>query len=189
MRGSTKVNPDPKRSANPDNLKSKYDDDFKGAAASIRQAWQALPDITEIADNLRIDETPEGLDIIIMDEAGRPMFPEGSKFPFEKTRQAIAAMAPVLQKLPKQIRISGHTAAGGTYSNSHYGPWELSSDRANETRVILGEFGVTDDRFEAVIGKATSQPMLPDDPYLSANERVEITLLHASPPVPAGLKF
>ena len=187
--GVTSDNSDPKRSAYDKNLKSKYDDDFKGAAASIRQAWQALPDLTDIADNLRIDETPDGLDIVIMDEAGRPMFPEGSKYPFEKTRQAIAVLAPILQRLPNQIRIAGHTASGGAYSNPRYGAWELSSDRANETRVILGEFGLSDDRIDSVIGRATSQPLLPDDPYLSANERVEITLLHALPPVPASLKF
>ena len=40
-------------------------------------------------------------------------------------------MAPILEKLPNQIEISGYTASGATYDNPRYGPWELSSDRAD----------------------------------------------------------
>ena len=116
------------------------------------------------------------------------MFPEGSKYPFEMTRKAIAAMAPLLEKLPSRIRISGHTAAGGTYDNPRYGPWELSFDRANVTRQILEEFGVSDDHIESVVGRADADPFFPNDPYLSANQRISITLLDEKPPVPVDLK-
>ena len=116
------------------------------------------------------------------------MFPEGSKYPYEMTRKAIAAMAPALQKLPNRIRISGHTAAGGTYDNPHYGPWELSFDRANITRQILEEFGVSDDRIESVVGRADTDPFFPNDPYLSANQRISILLIDEKPPVPVDLK-
>jgi chemotaxis protein MotB len=179
---------DPSKDALDEPIQSDYQGAFEGAAASIQQAWQEMPNITDIQDNLRLEQTPEGLDIQIMDSAGRPMFPEGSKYPFEATRQAIAAIAPILQKLPNQIRISGHTAAGSTYTDPRYGAWELSSDRANMVRMILGEFGLADENIEAVIGRAASEPLLPSDPYLSANQRVSITLLNAAPPVPPDLK-
>lgn len=168
-------------------LKASDDQSFHSAAASIRQAWQAMPDITEIADNLLVEETSEGLNIRIIDQEGRPMFAEGSKYPNEVTRQAIAAVAPILQKLSNPVRISGHTAAGGIYANPRYGSWELSADRANTVRQILGEFGLSDDHVDSVVGRATSQPFFPNDPYMAANERIEITLLHQLPPVPAGL--
>lgn len=115
------------------------------------------------------------------------MFPEGSKFPLETTRAAIAAMGPILQQLNAQIAISGHTAAGGRYDNPRYGPWELSADRANVVRSILGEFGLSDDRVTSVSGRSTDEPFFPNDPYMAANERVRITVLHAPPPVPSGL--
>lgn len=169
-------------------LQAQDDQGFHSAAASIRQAWQALPDITEIADNLIVEETKEGLNIKILDQEGRPMFPEGSKYPNEPTRQALAAIAPILQKLSNPVRIAGHTAAGGVYANPRYGSWELSADRANAVRQILGEFGLADDRIDSVVGRSTSEPFFPNDPYMAANERVEITLLHESPPVPANLK-
>ncbi len=82
------------------------------AAASLKQAWQDLPDITSVSDHIIVEKTEDGLDIEITDQDGRAMFPEGSKYPFEMTRKAIAAMAPSLQKLPNRIRISGHVASG-----------------------------------------------------------------------------
>ena len=169
-------------------LKSTDDQGFHSAAASIRQAWQAMPDITEIADNLIVEQTEEGLNIRIIDQEGRPMFPEGSKYPNELTRQAIAAIAPILQKLASPVRISGHTAAGGVYANPRYGSWELSADRANTVRQLLGEFGLADDRVNSVVGRSTAEPFFPNDPYMAANERIEITLLYETPPVPAGLE-
>jgi chemotaxis protein MotB len=169
-------------------LKSEDDQGFHSAAASIRQAWQALPDITEMADNLIVEETDEGLNIRIIDQEGRPMFPEGSKYPNELTRQAIAAIAPILQKLASPVRISGHTAAGGVYANPRYGSWELSADRANTVRQILGEFGLADSHVNSVVGRSAADPFFPNDPYMAANERIEITLLYETPPVPAGLK-
>ncbi|WP_375451501.1 flagellar motor protein MotB [uncultured Devosia sp.] len=168
-------------------LRSSNELAFQSAAASIKQAWQALPNITEVADNLLIEETDEGLNIQIVDQDGRPMFPEGSKYPFEVTREAIAAIAPILQKLPNQINISGHTAAGTLYDNPRYGSWELSSDRANVVRSILGEFGLADDRIHAVMGRSISDPFFPNDPYMAANERIKITVLYEAPPVPPGL--
>jgi chemotaxis protein MotB len=162
---------------------------FHSAAASIRQAWQALPDITEIADNLLVEATEEGLNIQIIDQEGTPMFPEGSKYPTEPTRQAIAVLGPILQKLSSQITISGHTAAGGTFVNPRYGAWELSSDRANVVRGLLGEFGLSDDRISAVSGRASADPFFPNDPYQAANERIKIVVLNEAPPVPAGLSL
>ena len=169
-------------------LQSKQQADFHAAAASIKQAWQAMPDITSIEDNLIVEETKEGLNIVILDQEGRPMFPEGSKYPYELTRKAIAAIAPILARMPNQFKMSGHTAAGAAYPNPRYGAWDLSADRANVVRTLLGEFGLADDRFDSVEGRATAEPLFPNDPYLAGNGRVVITALYEAPPVPADLK-
>lgn len=161
---------------------------FALAATSLRQAWQEMPDITYVADNLLLEETAEGLNIQIVDQEGRPMFPEGSRYPFEVTRQALAVMAPVLNRLPNQIKITGHTAAGGTYENPRYGAWELTVDRANTTRRILEEFGLAPDRIYSVVGKGEADPMFPNDPYLAANERISILIMQEEPPVPVTLQ-
>ena len=116
------------------------------------------------------------------------MFPEGSKDAYDATRRAIAAIAPVLQKLSNQIEIVGYTAAGVTYNNPAYGPWELSMDRANTVRNILSQYGLSDEHISSVEGRATADPLFPNDPYLAANDRVEITVLYQSPAVPPDLK-
>lgn len=169
-------------------LKSTEDLAFHSAAVSIRQAWRAMAEITEISDNLLVEEDEDGLNILIIEQEGKRMFAEGSKYPLESARQAIAAIAPLLQQLPNQISISGHTAADVNYSNPRYGAWDLSSDRANIMRSLLVEFGLAPDRIHSVIGRATEDPFFPNDPYLSANERVTITVLHTLPPVPAAIK-
>jgi len=161
---------------------------FSLAAATLRQAWRELPDITSVSDNLIVQQTDEGLNILIADQEGRSMFPEGSKYPYEITRQAIAAIAPVLAQLPNQIRISGHTAAGSMYPNPRYGKWELSSDRANSIRAILEEFGLNSDRVHSVVGQADAEPFFPNNPYLDANQRVSILIMNEDPPVPPELR-
>jgi chemotaxis protein MotB len=160
---------------------------FSLAAASLKQAWQDLPEITVISQNIIMEETDEGLHIIIADQEGRAMFPEGSKYPYEVTRKAIAAMAPALQKLPNQLQITGHTAAGAKFDNPRYGKWELSFDRANVARQVLEEFGMSGDRISSVVGRADTDPFFANDPYLSANQRVSILVMYEKPPVPVGL--
>jgi len=164
-------------------------DQFSLAAASLRQAWRELPDITSISDNLIVQETKEGLNIVIVDQQGRSMFPEGSKYPYEFTRKAIAAIAPILAQLPNQIRISGHVAAGSSFPNPRYGKWELSADRANVVRSILEEFGLGSDRIYSVVGKADAEPFFPNNPYLAANQRVSILVMREKPPVPPEMSM
>ena len=171
----------------PTNLSATSPQLFHSAAASIRQAWEALPEITEISDNLIVEATDEGLDIQIVDQRGRPMFQEGSKYPYEWMRAAIAAIAPTLERLPNQVRISGHTAAGAVYSDPAYTAWELSTDRANTVRSILGEFGLSDERIYAVVGRASSEPYFINDPYLAANERIRITVINEPSPIPLDM--
>jgi len=168
-------------------IDSTYNQDFQSAAASIRQAWQSMPDVTKVQDNLIVEENKNGLNIKILDRQGQPMFAEGSKYPFEITRKAIAAIAPILQQFPNEVMIAGFTASGSKYSDPAYGAWELSMDRADVVRQILGEFGLGNEHVHSVIGRAESEPLLPDDPYLASNSRVEITLLYKPPPVPPNM--
>ena len=87
-----------------------------------------------------------------------------------------------------RISIIGHTAAGFVPTRSDYGAFDLSADRANAVRQILEREGLPSAHIFAVSGKADSQPLFPDDPSLSANRRVTITLMRENPPLPPGLK-
>src|ERR1700756_3705746 len=166
----------------------KIDREFALASASLRQALQDMPELTEISKHIMFEETKEGLNLEIVDQDGRSMFPDGSKVPYERTRRLVQKLAGPLKATPLRISIAGHTAAGYVPSKSDYGAFDLSADRANAVRQILEREGLPASHIFAVSGKADSQPLFPDDPSLSANRRVTITLMREDPPLPPDLK-
>jgi chemotaxis protein MotB len=166
----------------------KIDREFALASASLRQALQDMPELTETSKHIMFEETSQGLNLEIVDQDGRSMFPDGSKVPYERTRRLIGKLAAPLKATPLRISIVGHTAAGYVPARSDYGGFDLSADRANAVRQILEREGLPSAHIFAVSGKADSQPLFPDDPSLSANRRVTITLMREDPPVPPGLK-
>ena len=161
---------------------------FAVAAASLRQAWREMPEISELSDNIQVEETPEGLHISLVDQEGRSMFPPGSVHPYERTRRLIAKMAPVLRSLPNRIAITGHTDASRLYERPGYTLWDLSADRAKSARQILANGGVPHNRFHSITGRADSDPLFPEDPFLAANRRISILVMAEAPPIPIGHK-
>ncbi len=157
---------------------------FASAEASLRQALQDLPDYAELSRNLIIEQTPEGLNIQLVDQEGRAMFSGSSADPLPRTQQLLEAVAKVVEQLPNRISISGHTdtvaPTRGGYSN-----WDLSADRANAARRILEKAGVDGDRVYQVAGKGDREPLYPDDPNLPANRRISIVLLREAPVMPS----
>jgi chemotaxis protein MotB len=166
----------------------KEDRQFALASASLRQALQNMPEITEISKNIMVEETKEGLNIEIVDQDGRSMFAEGSKEPYERTRRLVAKLASQLKAMPFRIAITGHTSATRTPPRRGYGPWDLSADRANSVRQILEEEGVASSHLFSVGGKADTLPLFPDDPYIAANRRVTILMMREAPPLPVDFK-
>lgn len=167
-------------------LKMGRDFVFATAAATLRQALQDMPEIAELSRHIMVEQRPDGVALQLMDQDGRSMFAEGSKLPYERTRRILSAVAPALRSLPQRIRISGHASSTVRAAQPEYGLWELTADRANAVRAILAQNGVPADRFYSVEGKADTEPMFPDDPYIAANRRVTILLMTEAPPVPFG---
>lgn len=165
-----------------------FDRGFGMATASLRQALQDMPEIAEISKNIIIEETRDGLNVSLVDQDGRSMFPPGSTYPYERTRRVLEAIAPTLRRLPNRVTVSGHTAAARPGTRAPDGPWELTTGRAGAVREILANNGLPDDRFAGVTGKADTEPMFPDNPYIAPNHRVTITLLKEAPPIPRALR-
>jgi chemotaxis protein MotB len=162
--------------------------EFALAAASLRQALQDMPELSELSKHIMIEETRQGLNIEIVDQNGRSMFPEGAKEPYEATRRVIQRIAGQLKAMPYRISIVGHSAASRVPSRPGYGAWDLSADRSNAVRRILEGEGVPTAHFFMVAGRADTQPLFPDDPYIAANRRVTITLMKEAPALPPSFK-
>jgi chemotaxis protein MotB len=180
--------PDDQDKAKENGAKLAVDREFSLASASLRQALQDMPELTEISKHVMFEETKEGLNLEIVDQDGRSMFADGSKVPYDRTRRLIQKLAGPLKATPLRVNISGHTAAGFVPGRGDYGAFDLSADRANVVRQILEREGLPPSHIFAVAGKADGQPLFPDDPTLPANRRVTITLMREAPPLPPDLK-
>ncbi|MHA6288487.1 flagellar motor protein MotB [Maricaulis sp. CAU 1757] len=157
------------------------------AAMSLRQAMQDMPELAELSNHILIDETPEGLRIQLIDQEGRPMFNPGDVRPNDRAVTLLRAVARIAERLPNRLSIAGHTdSAPSAASAGDYTNWELSADRANAARALLQQSGIDNDRIYEVRGKAGSEPLYPDDPYMPGNRRISIVLLREAPVLPAG---
>jgi len=165
-------------------------DQFDNAEKDLKEALETLPEFQQMAQSLMIDNTPEGMRIQIVDQEGLSMFPSGSASMYDHTERVLGLVTEIIKKMPQDIAISGHTdsvpmGGDGTYTN-----WELSSDRANAARRGLLSLGVPESRIARVVGKAATEPLLPDNPSDSKNRRLSIVLMRGTgeqvAPKPSG---
>ena len=157
---------------------------FESAAESLKQALQNMPELAELSKQILVDQTPEGLRIQLIDQEGRSMFVENSAKPNDRARILLRAVSKVINQLPNRVSISGHTSA--TAGSKNPADWPLSSARADAARQILQSSGVDADRVFSVAGKASSDPLYPDDPTLPGNRRIAIVLLREKPVLPTN---
>jgi chemotaxis protein MotB len=159
---------------------------FESAAEQIREAVRGDPALADLAKQLAIDMTPDGLRIQIVDEIRQPMFPSGSATPNDRARMLMQKIVPVLLRLTQPISIAGHTDAA-PYSGPGRSNWELSAERANATRRLLVDGGLPETRVKSVTGNADRDPLLPADPLAAANRRISIVVLREVPLVASGI--
>jgi chemotaxis protein MotB len=155
---------------------------FEDMADALRQTFLADPALAELARQVLVEITPEGLRVQLLEADGQPMFATGGAAPTERARQMIQRVAQAAARLPNPIQVTGHTDStpfrgGGTRSN-----WDLSAERANATRRMLSEAGVAEARIRGVTGMADRDPLLPEQPQAAGNRRVAITLLRQAEP-------
>jgi chemotaxis protein MotB len=125
---------------------------------------------------------------MLVDQDGRSMFREGSKYPYETTRRLREDGAGARPNAEPDRNHRAHDLGQQPVDPSYTG-WDLSTERANVARQILSEYGVPDDQFySVVVGKADTEPLFPNDPYLAANRRIGILLMAEEPPIPPGHK-
>lgn len=154
---------------------------FEEAEAALRQAIEGVPELQELAENLLVDQTPEGMRIQIVDRDKTSMFPSGSASMLPRTQQLMGLVADAISRTPNRVAIKGHTDSTAFSSGSGYSNWELSTDRANASRRALIEAGLAAQRIESVAGRADQEPLIPEDPTSPQNRRISIILLRENP--------
>ena len=136
------------------------------------------PRLNEYKSQIRIDVTPDGLQIQIVDNQNRPMFDSGSALVKPYMRDILREIGTALGGVENRISLAGHTDSA-PYGNSDrgYSNWELSADRANASRRELVSAGMPDAKLGRVVGLAASDLLEPDNPRAPANRRITITVL------------
>ena len=148
---------------------------FAEIEGSLEAAVKASP---ELAGNMIVERTPDGLRIQLIDQERSPMFASGSAIIVPRMAQLLNLVASMVGRVPNTIAVGGHTDAHpltrGDYTN-----WELSADRANAARRLLVARGVPEARIVRVLGLADRQPLVRDDPMAASNRRISILLMSA----------
>lgn len=145
-------------------LKQKEQKQFEDAKEQLEATLESIPQLKALKDSLLIDNTPEGLRIQLVDKDGLSMFQSGASELFLHTKKLLEVAAEIIKKLPQNISISGHTDSTKFGGISDYSNWELSADRANSARRWLEHIGVPENRIDRVVGKAATEPLVPENP-------------------------
>jgi chemotaxis protein MotB len=136
------------------------------------------PQLSEFGSQIRLERTPDGLHIQIVDDQNRPMFDAGSALVKPYMRDILRAIGGALGDVENRIALAGHTDATPYGSGQRgYSNWELSSDRANASRRELVTGGLPDDQLLRVEGLASSRLMDPTRPTSPINRRISILVL------------
>jgi chemotaxis protein MotB len=139
----------------------------------LQQAMHQIPAFQNMAKQIRMTITAEGLRIDLLETQRGLFFETGNPKPTEAGGELLRLLAGELVKLPNKVAIEGHTDAT-PYGRSDYSNWELSADRANSARRILTAAGVNDGRISQVRGFADQRLLLKNEPTNPSNRRISI---------------
>ena len=149
--------------------------------SQIKNAVIASSNTPDLLENMEFQIVEEGLLIQILDRDGKPIFDLGSAVLGQNARQLVIAVAQAVSDIEYDLVISGHTDSLPYRGGANYTNWELSADRANSTRRLLEQNGVSETRIARVAGFADTDPLLTEDTQAAENRRVNILLRFPDP--------
>ncbi|MFN9807983.1 MAG: BREX system Lon protease-like protein BrxL, partial [Betaproteobacteria bacterium] len=134
---------------------------------------------TQLRNQSRVEITPDGLRITIVDDLNRPMFALGGAEVQPYMRDLLREIGGVLNTVDNKVTLSGHTDSA-QYSGGErgYSNWELSSDRANASRRELIAGGMKSEKVVRVVGLADSNLSIKAHPRDPLNRRISIIVLN-----------
>ncbi len=152
---------------------------LKALSARVEATLAADPRLAELKAQIRLDMTPDGLRIQIVDEQNRPMFASGSAALQPYMRELLHSIGRVLAEVPNKLTLEGHTdAAPFSAGAAGYSNWELSADRANASRRELVVGGLADGQVLRVQGLAASSLFDREQPLNPINRRISIIVMN-----------
>ncbi len=143
----------------------------------IQERLARSAQLKELARQVTVMETPEGVRIDLVDNADFSMFALGTTVLVPKARALIGTIADAISGDPNAIIVRGHTDAlpwkPGMVANN----WSLSAGRAETTRQALMQRGIPVARFARIEGVADRELLIDDNPADPRNRRISVLLL------------
>ena len=131
----------------------------------------------ENASSVKIDLTPEGLDINIFDRSHKPIFNPGTATFTDYGTWVFSTLAWEISRYRTfRLELEGHTESKSENGSNAHDSWDLSTERANAARRILVENGVLDEQMSKISGFADTVPMAGYAPTDEINRRVTVLL-------------
>ncbi len=147
-------------------------------AKELLEGLKGMPGFSEIAKQIAVELTPEGLRIQMMESAESTFFDLGGSKLSGSGLEALKMIGHTIGPLGYDMAIEGHTDSRPYANRAGYTNWELSSDRANAARRLLEDAGVSDTKITAVRGYADRQLRYADRPQDPGNRRITILVLN-----------
>lgn len=131
----------------------------------------------ESVTTMKIDLTPEGLNINIFDRSQKPIFNPGTATFTDYGAWVFSTLAWEISRYTTfHIELEGHTESKVEDGTDEHDAWDLSTERANAARRELVENGVLDQQISKISGFADTVPMDGYSPTDEINRRVTVLL-------------
>jgi chemotaxis protein MotB len=178
--------PVPGRGAEGESEEAREDRALREAAERFKEAMVDMSLPQTLRDQIRIEITPEGLRIEMVERDGSPFFRVGSATILPTMKPILEQLAVVVGRLPNHITIEGHTDSRQYSDRLSYSNWELSADRTNAARKVMEAAGLAPGRIDRLVGHADRVLLVPDDPLDASNRRITIVVRREPHPAGAG---
>ncbi|MGH8193315.1 MAG: flagellar motor protein MotB [Woeseiaceae bacterium] len=162
-----------------DALKREELEDLEDLKKKVERTILDDPKLARFREQIRLKMTPEGLQILIVDDLSRPMFDTGGDALKVHTQDILHAIGGLLNGVDNAISLAGHTdAAPYALGERGYSNWELSADRANAARRELVAGGMDESKVLRVVGLSSSLPLDTENPLNPINRRISLVVLN-----------
>jgi chemotaxis protein MotB len=163
----------------------KIEEEARQLGKAVEQMFKADPELSDLAAQVSISVTEEGLLIEAVDRDGQSMLFDLSSSELKPGLIAfLDKLGPMLAQRGRKLRIMGHTDARPFISRSGKGKtnWDLSYERATNARKVLESSGIARGQIVSVQAHGPSQLRNPADPYAAENRRLSVLVLHDPEP-------
>lgn len=151
---------------------------LRGQARAIQEALEHGPEFDAIKGHVRVEVTPEGLEIQIVDSgsSGRKglLFDLSSAALKPELVTLLKELAQHLKALPNHVEIGGHTDARPFPAGAGLSNWDLSYQRANNARTVLEQAGIRAGQILRISAYGSEKPLNVANPLADENRRLSI---------------